>query len=103
MIGREFSFELLEAVVSLPAGTLNEQFSRLVDAEILPERGHFPHKRHVFKHALVQDAAYESLLNTCRQLYHRKFGQDEQLFPVLHGLFRFYVTWSEHNTSRSLG
>lgn len=70
VIGRQFSFPLLEAVASREAQQLETMLSRLVDAEIVfpEERG--PARSFSFKHALVRDAAYESLLLSRRREWH---------------------------------
>jgi predicted ATPase len=74
-LGREFSYELLQAVSSRDEVTLQRELARLVDAELLFQRGLLPHARYVFKHALIQDAAYQSLLKSTRQQYHRQIAQ----------------------------
>src|SRR5262249_45113755 len=48
---------------------------QLVDAELVYQRGLPPRSRYVFKHALIQDAAYQSLLKSTRQQYHRRIAQ----------------------------
>ncbi|MBI3801912.1 MAG: adenylate cyclase, partial [Deltaproteobacteria bacterium] len=65
-LGREFSYELLQAVSVLDEGTLQRELARLVDAEFLFQRGLPPQARYVFKHALIQDAAYQSFSITSR-------------------------------------
>jgi predicted ATPase len=80
-LGREFSYELLQAVSPLDEETLQKGLSQLVEAELLYQRGLPPQARYIFKHALVQDAAYQSLLKSKRQQYHQQIAQ------VLEGRF----------------
>ena len=70
-IGREFGFALLHAVASVEAETLRQDLRRLVDAELLYQRGVGAQATYVFKHALIQEAAYTSLLRRTRQHYHQ--------------------------------
>src|SRR5207245_6580352 len=71
VIGRHFSYALLQAVLQLDEPTLQRELGRLVDAELLYQRGLPPQALYVFKHALIRDAAYESLLKSTRQQYHQ--------------------------------
>jgi predicted ATPase len=81
-IGRQFSYALLQAVAQLNDRTLHEELYRLVEAEIVYQRGMPPQSTYVFKHALIQDAAYESLLKSTRQQYHQRIVQVlEAQFP----------------------
>ena len=81
-IGRQFAYELLDAVSQLDALTLQRELQRLVEAEIVYQRGLPPHATYVFKHALIQDAAYASLLKSTRQQYHQRIAQVlEAQFP----------------------
>jgi predicted ATPase len=81
-IGRQFSYALLQAVSQLNERTLHEELHRLVEAEIVHQRGVPPQSTYVFKHALIQDAAYESLLKSTRQHYHQRIAQVlEAQFP----------------------
>jgi class 3 adenylate cyclase/predicted ATPase len=81
-IGRQFSYALLQAVAQLNDRTLHEELHRLVEAELLYQRGVPPQATYVFKHALIQDAAYESLLKSTRQTYHQRIAQVlEEQFP----------------------
>ena len=72
ILGREFAYEMLLAIASLDEGALEKGLDQLVHAELLYQRGRRPHARYMFKHALVQDAAYQSLLKRTRQFYHRQ-------------------------------
>lgn len=71
ILGREFGYEMLQAIASLEETTLQNGLDQLVDAELLYQRGRRPQARYIFKHALVHDAAYQSLLKRTRQYYHR--------------------------------
>jgi predicted ATPase len=74
-LGREFAYELIEAVSPLDAASLRQALGKLVDAELLHQRGQPPHARYIFKHALIQDAAYQSLLKSTRQRYHEQIAR----------------------------
>jgi predicted ATPase len=81
-LGREFSYELMQAVAPGEEGSLQQVLAKLVEAEVLYQRGVPPDARYVFKHALIQDAAYQSLLKSTRQQYHRQVAQVlEKRFP----------------------
>jgi class 3 adenylate cyclase len=71
-IGREFSFELLQPVSCLPTEVLDLELGKLVEAGLVSRNGVTPNSIYVFKHALVQDAAYESLLRSRRSELHSK-------------------------------
>jgi len=82
VIGRSFAYDLLYAVSPLDEATLQHELTRLVDAELVYQRGLPPQSTYVFKHALIQDAAYESLLKSTRQQYHHRIAQVlEEQFP----------------------
>ncbi len=70
VLGRELAYPLLAAVAGLSEATLRRGLARLVKAEILFVRGEPPDAAYTFKHALVQEAAYESLLKRSRQALH---------------------------------
>ena len=74
-IGREFSYELLHAVSPVDEATLQQELRQLVDAELLYQRGLLPQATYLFKHALVQDTAYQSLLKSRRQQLHQQIAQ----------------------------
>jgi tetratricopeptide (TPR) repeat protein len=74
-IGRQFSYDLLQAVAPLDEVTLQQELARLVEAEVLYQRGIPPQATYLFKHALIQDAAYQSLLKSTRQQYHQRIAQ----------------------------
>jgi class 3 adenylate cyclase/predicted ATPase len=75
VIGRQFAYDLLSTVSQLDEATLQRELGRLVEAEIVYQRGLPPHAIYIFKHALIQNAAYESLLKTTRQHYHLRIAQ----------------------------
>jgi predicted ATPase len=81
-MGREFPYELLRAVSPLDEETLQKGLAQLVEAELLYQRGLPPQARYLFKHALIQDAAYQSLLKSSRRQYHQQIAHvlDER-FP----------------------
>src|SRR5262249_60085927 len=82
VIGRQFSYDLLQAVSQLDGVTLQWELGRLVEAEIVYHRGVPPQATYIFKHALIQDTAYESLLKSTRQQYHQRIAQVlETQFP----------------------
>jgi class 3 adenylate cyclase/tetratricopeptide (TPR) repeat protein len=70
VLGREFGYPLLAAVAEMDDAGLRQGLARLVDAEIVFQRGEPPEATYTFKHALVQEAAYESLLKRTRQQLH---------------------------------
>ncbi|QUD89367.1 AAA family ATPase [Phenylobacterium montanum] len=75
VLGREFTYELLQAVSSLPEADLRASLARLIEAELLHARGVPPRANYQFKHALIQDAAYETLLKRKRQGLHARVAQ----------------------------
>ena len=82
VLGREFAYALLRAVAPLEEGALQQALARLVEAELLYQRGLPPQATYLFKHALIQDAAYQSLLKSTRQQYHQRIAQVlEARFP----------------------
>jgi predicted ATPase len=70
VIGREFSYELIQPVAQRPEPDLEAALDRLTDAGLLFCRGVPPNSSYLFKHALVQDAAYATLLRARRQQLH---------------------------------
>jgi predicted ATPase len=71
-IGREFSYALLRAMTDGEEATLQQELARLVEAELVYQRGVLPQATYLFKHALIHEAAYQSLLKQTRQQYHRR-------------------------------
>jgi class 3 adenylate cyclase/predicted ATPase len=74
-IGREFSYVLLSAVARWPQAELEAALDRLVQAGLLFQRGAPPHVTYLFKHALVQDAAYGMLLRDQRRALHGRIAE----------------------------
>jgi class 3 adenylate cyclase/tetratricopeptide (TPR) repeat protein len=82
VLGREFAYEMLRALAGVEESLLQERLAQLVDTELLYQRGRPPRAKYIFKHALVQDAAYASLLKSTRQQYHQQVAQMlEARFP----------------------
>jgi class 3 adenylate cyclase/predicted ATPase len=82
VLGREFGYPLLAAMARLDDAALRQGLARLVDAEILFARGEPPAATYTFKHALIQETAYLSLLKRTRQQLHARVVQVlEQRFP----------------------
>jgi len=107
-IGREFSHELLLAVAPLSEPALDSALEQLSNAQLVFQRGTLPDAIYLFKHALVQDAAYSSLLKSKRQQYHQRiaavmverFTEEAETQPefVAHqfteaGLTKEAITW----------
>ena len=83
-LGREFSYALLQAVSSWDGGTSQRGLHQLVETEFLYQQGLPPQATYLFKHALIQDAAYQSLLKSTRQQHHQHIAQVlETRFPEL--------------------
>jgi class 3 adenylate cyclase/predicted ATPase len=81
-LGREFSYEVLHAVARVEEARLREGLQQLVGAELVYQSGLPPQARYIFKHALVQDAAYQSLLKRTRKQYHCQIARVlEAQFP----------------------
>ena len=69
-VGREFSYELLRGIAGRQEDDLRDALDQLTESELIFRRGTLPNATYVFKHALVQDAAYASLLKSRRQQLH---------------------------------
>ena len=82
-IGREFSFELAQVVSKLNDADLAAALQRLVEADLLRADGIPPRSRYTFKHALLQEAAYESVLRGNRLTYHRRVAEHLIAHPDL--------------------
>jgi predicted ATPase len=83
-LGREFAYELLQAVSLWDDDTLHRGLQQLVAAEFLYQQGLPPQATYRFKHALIQETAYQSLLRSTRQMYHQRIAQVlEARFPEL--------------------
>lgn len=74
-IGRTFSAELLGYAMRRPDFEIRDALARLCEAGVLDQRGSGTQRHHVFKHALIQEAAYRSLLNTNRRKIHRRVAE----------------------------
>jgi class 3 adenylate cyclase/predicted ATPase len=82
--GRDFHYELLNAVAGLLPNKLEEALDQLVQSELIFRRGEIPHAVYTFKHALVRDAAYASLLISRRGHLHAAIADAlEQKFPEI--------------------
>jgi len=82
VIGREFDYNLIKLVTDLPEKDLISCLSALKDSELIYERGIYPQVTYIFKHALIQDVTFQSLLMSTRRKYHKKIAQVmEQHFP----------------------
>jgi predicted ATPase len=83
-LGREFSYALLRAVAPWEEEIVHRGLQQLVEAEFLYQRGVPPQATYTFKHALIQDVAYQSLLRSTRQQYHQRITQAlEAQFPEI--------------------
>lgn len=74
IMGREFSYELLEAVSTLSPAALLEALEHLVQSDLLGQRGAPPRSRYTFKHALIRDAAAQLVLNARRRELHERIA-----------------------------
>jgi class 3 adenylate cyclase/predicted ATPase len=74
-LGREFSYDLLRALSPLDEAALQQGLRQLVEAELLYQRGLTPQATYLFKHALVQDTAYQSLLKSRRHQLHQQIAR----------------------------
>ncbi len=75
VIGRGFSYQLIRAVANMENRALQTALELLAEADILLVQGLPPESEYRFKHALIQDAAYENLLRSRRQALHRRTGE----------------------------
>ena len=81
-LGREFFYELLRSVSLQDEPRLREGLAQLVDADLLYQRGAPPEATYTFKHAMIQDTAYHSLLKRARQQFHARIAHVlEERFP----------------------
>jgi class 3 adenylate cyclase/tetratricopeptide (TPR) repeat protein len=84
VLGREFAYDMISALAGIEEGMLQSGLGQLVVDELLYQRGRPPRSRYLFKHALIQDAAYQSLLKRTRQQYHERAAKLlEDRFPEL--------------------
>jgi class 3 adenylate cyclase/tetratricopeptide (TPR) repeat protein len=83
-LGRQFSHELIAAVAAMPQRQLDDALAQLVRAELIYCRGTAPDAEYTFKHALVQDAAYSTLLRSRRRQLHTHIAATlEDRFPEI--------------------
>jgi class 3 adenylate cyclase/tetratricopeptide (TPR) repeat protein len=83
-LGRRFSHELIGAVAAMPQQLLEDALLQLVGAELIFRRGIPPDAEYTFKHALVQDAAYDTLLHSRRRQLHARIAATlEDQFPEI--------------------
>ena len=75
VLGREFAYEMLQGLAAIEDQVLLEGLDQLVASELLYQRGRPPRSKYIFKHALVQDAAYHSLLKRTRQKHHKQVAE----------------------------
>ena len=73
-IGRDFRHEVLRAVVGMDELDLERDLSRLIEADLITRDGLPPQATYTFNHALIQDSAYQSLLKTTREQFHRRIA-----------------------------
>jgi class 3 adenylate cyclase len=84
VLGREFAYEMLSTLAGLDESVLRDGLGQLVSAELLYQRGRPPRAKYIFKHALIQEAAYQSLLKRSRQRFHQQAAELlEVRFPEL--------------------
>jgi tetratricopeptide (TPR) repeat protein len=82
VLGREFAYDMISALAGIEEEMLQSGLGQLVVYELLYQRGRPPRSRYLFKHALIQDAAYQSLLKRTRQQYHQRAAKLlEDRFP----------------------
>ena len=82
VIGREFGYRLVAPVSDVDEASLKQRLSALTDSQLVFARGAPPNATYTFKHALIQDAAYESLLKSRRRELHHRIGTVlEEQFP----------------------
>ena len=82
LLGRQFAYAVLRAVAPQDEAAVQQGLAQLVEAEVLYQRGLPPRASYVFKHALLQEAASQSLLRRTRQHYHLQIAHVlETQFP----------------------
>ncbi|MEE9150177.1 MAG: adenylate/guanylate cyclase domain-containing protein [Candidatus Tectomicrobia bacterium] len=82
VLGREFGYDMIRRLSAETDDTLQDHLTQLVSNELLYQRGRPPRATYVFRHALVRDAAYTSLLRRRRQQYHQQVAEQlETYFP----------------------
>jgi tetratricopeptide (TPR) repeat protein len=82
VLGRGFAYDMISALAGIEEQMLQSGLGQLVVDELLYQRGRPPRSRYLFKHALIQDAAYQSLLKRTRQQHHERVAKVlEDRFP----------------------
>jgi predicted ATPase len=99
VLGREFSLTLVERVVSVPADELDRRLTALQISEFIYERPALPETEYIFKHALTQEVAYNSLLSERRKELHGRTGAAIESLYAEH--FENYIEELAHHYSRS--
>jgi predicted ATPase/class 3 adenylate cyclase len=85
VIGREFGYEMIKLTMDLGENDLLSHVSFLKDSELVYERGVYPQLTYIFKHALIQDICFQSILKSICREYHRKIANVmEQYFPEIY-------------------
>ena len=79
VVGREFSYELMLAIASIPEDDLQSALAKLADAELIYVRGIPPEATYSFRHALIQDAAYGALLKSKRKQVHERVARVHEM------------------------
>jgi serine/threonine protein kinase/tetratricopeptide (TPR) repeat protein len=83
-LGREFTYDVLSRVSPLDEASLQSDLAALVSRELVHQSGILPRARYTFKHVLVQEVAYESLLKNARKQHHRHIAEVlEESFPQI--------------------
>lgn len=84
-VGREFSFEMIDSIPGPHREQLSNHLNQLVESGLLFQDGSPPNSQYIFKHALIQDSAYKSLLRSSRRQYHQAIADSfESSRPELH-------------------
>ncbi len=84
VLGREFAYDMIQALSVGEETLLEERLGQLVDAELLYQRRRVPRAKYIFRHALIRDAAYTSLLRRTRHQYHKQVAElFEANFPEI--------------------
>lgn len=95
VIGREFSFELLQKISAINENELRERLMTLTNSDLIYERGVYPDVDYLFKHALTLEVAYNTLLLQKRKELHEKVGSAiEEMYPSR--LEEFYGVLAHH-------
>lgn len=81
VVGREFIYQVILAAAEIDEVLLQGGLQRLVDDQLLLQRGRPPQSHYYFKHALIRDIAYQSLLKSTRQRYHRRIFEVLEKLP----------------------